>query len=115
MHNPKQYFIQVINMESHYHYETVSEAINELRKRGYTLDFNLEENCITCHPEKFAPDEFEIKEVYRYEGESDPADEATVYGIESKSGKKGILVNGFGTATDDIANSMLEKLKVHRD
>ncbi|MEO8086936.1 MAG: hypothetical protein ABI763_08960 [Bacteroidota bacterium] len=102
-------------MESQYHYETVSEAINELRKRGYTLDFNLEENCITCHPEKFIAYEFEIMEVYRYEGESDPADEATVYGIESKNGKKGILVNGYGTATDENANSILAKLKLHRE
>jgi len=102
-------------MEQHYHYATVTEAINELRQKGYTLDFNLEENSLRCETEKFNADEFEIREVYRYEGESDPADEATVYGIESHNGKKGILVNGYGATTSATANSILAKLSMHLD
>lgn len=101
-------------MEPRYHYSTVSEAINELRKQGYTIDFNLEENCIACNSEKFKADEFEIKEIYRYEGDSDPGDEATVYGIESNTGKKGILVTGYGTSTDFITNKLLEKVKMRQ-
>ncbi|MCD6065153.1 MAG: hypothetical protein K0R82_3064, partial [Flavipsychrobacter sp.] len=27
-------------------YDTLSEAVNDLKKRGYTADFNLEPNCI---------------------------------------------------------------------
>lgn len=93
------------------HYATVTEAINELRKQGYTTDFNLQENCITCHPDKFHPEDFTIVDVYRYEGDTDPADEATVYAIESKTGIKGILVTGYGTSTDNMSAAMLEKLK----
>jgi len=96
-----------------YHYTTVTEAVNELRENGYTLDFNLEENCISCKEGKFNADEFEIREVYRYEGDSDPGDEATVYGIESHNGKKGILVTGYGAGTDAMASKVLEKLKMH--
>ncbi|MBK9737771.1 MAG: hypothetical protein IPO92_23675 [Saprospiraceae bacterium] len=98
-------------MENKYFYETVSEAINELRSQGFTVDFNLEKNCIVCHPEKFNPDEFEIVEVFRYEGNSDPADEATVYGIVSSSGVKGILVTGDGNMTDSVSIEILKKLK----
>lgn len=97
-------------MQKHFHYETVTEAIDQLRKQGFTIDFNLEENHIAYHPEKFGPDEFDIVEVYRYEGDTDPADEATVYGIESKSGLKGILVTGFGTSSDTISDTLLKKL-----
>ena len=100
-------------METHYHYATVTEAINELRQKGYTLDFNLEENCISCNSEKFKADEFNITEVYRYEGNSDPGDEATVYGIESANGKKGILVTGYGTGSSEMVNEVLEKLRLH--
>lgn len=36
-------------MEQHQlHYATVSQAIETLRKQGYTTDFNLEENCLVC-------------------------------------------------------------------
>jgi len=97
-----------------YAYDTVSEAINDLKKRGYTIDFNLEFDCIVCHttPVSLMPGEFEIVEVYRFEGNSDPADEAIVYAIESKHGEKGVLVNGFGISADSISSEMVEKLKV---
>lgn len=97
-------------MERQLHYATVSEAIEVLKKKGYTTDFNLEENCIVCHQGKFEPSDFEIVDVYRYEGATDPADEATVYAIESKNGLKGILVTGYGISVDSMSAAMLSKL-----
>jgi hypothetical protein len=98
-------------MDRSTHYETVTEALAKLRERGYTLDFNLEENCITCNDGKFNADEFEIVDVYRYEGNTDPADEATVYAIESKSGIKGVLVTGYGASSDTMSMDLLKKLQ----
>ncbi len=92
------------------HYATVSSAIEQLQHQGFTIDFNLEENCISCGEGKFSKDEFEIVDVYRYEGNSDPADEATVYAIASKSGIKGILVTGYGMSTDFLNDEILKKL-----
>lgn len=97
-------------MENRFHYGTVTEAIAELRKKGFSLDFNLEENCIVCGQEKFEDEDFEIVEVYRYEGDSDPGDEALVYGIQLKSGLKGILVTSYGTYVDGVTSKILEKL-----
>jgi hypothetical protein len=100
-----------------YTYDTVSEAITGLKKRGYTIDFNLEQDCIVCHetPLSLKPTEFEITEVYRFEGNSDPADEAVVYAIESKHNQKGVLVNGFGYSADPVSDEMVEKLKVRKE
>lgn len=97
-----------------YTYDTVSQAVKGLKERGYTIDFNVENDCIVCHetPLKLRPDEFEIAEVHRYEGDSDPADEAIVYAIESKHGQKGILVNGFGISADPASDEMIAKLRV---
>jgi hypothetical protein len=97
-------------MTNHYHYETPSEAINALRSMGYHVDFNLENNCITSDGNKFGAEHFHITETYRYEGNSDPADEATVYGIESNTGLKGILVTGYGISEDSISTEILRKL-----
>lgn len=96
-------------MERKLHYATVSVALNELRKQGYTIDFNLEPNHIT-EKGKLQPDDFEIVDVYRYEGNSDPGDEATVYAIESKSGLKGVFVSGYGLSSDPVADSIIKKL-----
>src|SRR4028118_1988209 len=97
-----------------YTYDTVTQAVEGLKTRGFATDFNIENDCIVCHeiPLKLKPDEFEITEVYRYEGESDPGDEAVVYAIESKYGQKGILVNGFGISADSASDELVEKLNM---
>ena len=99
-------------MQRNNHYGTVTDAIKAFREQGFNLDFNLAENCIVCNSEKFVPEDFEIVDVYRYEGNSDPADEAVVYALESKSGLKGILVAGYGASSDSMSTSILEKLKM---
>jgi hypothetical protein len=99
-------------MEAHYDYGTVTEAINAFRKKGFNLDFNLEENCLSCANGKFDAEEFEISEVFRYEGNTDPADEAVVYAIESNNGHKGILVTGYGTSSDPVSDRILAKLSM---
>lgn len=97
-------------------YDTVSEAVNDLRKRGFTIDFNLKENCLVCHDDKFDVNDFEIVEVYRFEGNSDPSDEAIVYAIESVNGiKKGVLVSGYGISAEGMSAEMAKKLSVNRD
>lgn len=95
-------------------YDTVSEAVNKLKERGYNLDFNLSENCIICHDDKFNAEDFEIVEVYRFEGNTDPSDEAVVYAIESVDGKKGVLVNGYGISANAMSADIAKKLSIHR-
>jgi hypothetical protein len=95
-------------------YDTVSEAVTGLRQRGYLTDFNLRENCLVCHNDTFDINDFEILEFHRFEGNSDPADEAVVYAIESNKGHKGILVTGYGTSAEGVSADMAEKLQVHK-
>lgn len=99
-------------MKPKVYYEPVSIAIEKLREKGFTRDFNLEENCIVCTPDRFFADQFNVVEIYRYEGNTDPADEATVYGIESNSGVRGVLVTGLGSETDMMTQEILEKLRI---
>lgn len=97
--------------------DTMAQVINMLNERGYTENFNLMENCLECRQGEFKVfhDEFVIDKFYRFEGQSDPADEATVYAISSpKYGIKGILVNGAGIYTDPVADEMLEALQIKR-
>lgn len=99
-------------MNQHFHYGTVTEAINDFAKQGYTIDFNLKENFIKASGNNFFnPEAFEIVDLYHYEGNSDPGDEATVYAIASKSGAKGILVSGNGSNTDNETAKMLSALQ----
>lgn len=90
-----------------YHYATVSKALKELADKGFTTDFNLDEQQIVRHP-----DDFEIVHIYRYEGESDPGDEATVYGIRAKSGEQGVFVAGDLSFADGSAAKVLHELSI---
>ena len=95
-------------------YDTLTEALNGLRKQGYTEDFNLKENRIECRNGdlKIPCEEFKIDKFFRFEGNSDPADECVVYAISSENhNMKGVLVNGYGISSEPLNNEMLEKLK----
>lgn len=99
-------------------YETVSEAMNDLAKRGYTTDLKLlsDEDCLFCHQTvtQLSPDDFEIDETYRFEGDTDPGDEMIVHAISStKHNMKGIIVNGYGTYADTSTSKIVARLKKH--
>ncbi|QHS56630.1 phosphoribosylpyrophosphate synthetase [Mucilaginibacter sp. 14171R-50] len=98
-------------------YGTLSQTINGLKAEGYTLDFNVQKDCLICHNTntQLSPEEFEIDGVFRFEGESDPDDEAVLYAISStKSDAKGVLVNGYGVSNDDASAALVQKLNRHR-
>jgi hypothetical protein len=95
-------------------YDTVTEAVNGLRQRGFTVDFNLGENCLVCNDDTYDVNNFEIVEVYRFEGDSDPSDEAIVYAIQSLNGIKGVLVNGYGISADAMSAEMAQKLNIQK-
>jgi L-asparaginase/Glu-tRNA(Gln) amidotransferase subunit D len=98
-------------MEQKFHYATISEAIEKLKAQGFTLDFNLQQNRLKVGEQDYTADEFEIVDLYRYEGPSDPADEATVYALANNAGIKGVLVTGYGaTADDEAAEETLKQL-----
>ncbi len=67
------------------YYGTPSETIRGLKKEGYTLDFNIKEQCVICPKSKTAlsPEDFEIDRVYRFEGATNPEDQSILYAISS--------------------------------
>jgi hypothetical protein len=97
-------------MKQKFHYATISEAIDKLREQGFTLDLNLKQNQFMVGEQVYPADEFQIVDLYRYEGPTDPADEAIVYALASKSGLKGIMVSGYGNSTDDDSTETLRSL-----
>ena len=97
-------------------FDTVTEAVRDLKARGFNIDFNVAFDQLICSNDniRLNPDEFEIVEVYRFEGESNPSDEDVVYAVESKDEKvKGVLTSAFGTYADAMSSDMLQKLSMH--
>ncbi len=98
-------------------YDTVVEALNGLKERGYTTNFNIAFDKLICSEKKHVlnPDEFDITEVYRFEGDTNPGDEDVVYAVESKKGDiKGVFSGAFGLYADSVSTDMLRKLAMHK-
>jgi hypothetical protein len=97
-------------------YNNLVEAIEGLRKQGYTEDFNLNKDCIESNEGacKIFHDEFHIDKYFRFDGNTDPSEESIIYAISAhKHQLKGISINGYGTSSDDLTNEMLAKLMAH--
>jgi hypothetical protein len=98
-------------------YETVVAAIEGLKARGYTTNFNIAFDKIMCSDTGAClnPHEFEIVEVYRFEGNSDPDDQDVVYAVESIDGKmKGVITSAYGLYADEASTEMIDKLSINR-
>lgn len=94
-------------MENRYHYASVLKALEELNSMGFIIDFNLQEETIYNNP-----GHYEIVHIYRYEGDSNPDDEAIVYGIKSHTGDKGVFVAGFSPNSESKAAQVLHELSI---
>ncbi len=97
---------------------TLSEILDKLKSEGYTVDFNLRHNCLECAENSLQvhPEDFVVDRVFRFEGDSNPEDEAIVYAISSeKHGLKGALVNSYGTYADDITEELVQALRMKQD
>jgi hypothetical protein len=98
-------------------YTTLSGTMNDLRKEGYTEDFNLHQNCLECRNGEFKvfADEFKVDKYFRFEGASNPSDAAILYAISSdKKNLKGVLVNAYGIYSEPLTDEMLEKLEIRQ-
>lgn len=93
-------------------YDTMVEALNDLKKRGYSTDFELKENCLACTVDKkyFETHDFKVVEVHRFEGMTNPGDSSVLYVIESSDGRKGTLLDAYGADSENISPELARKL-----
>jgi hypothetical protein len=95
------------------HHETsLLETLEKLRKEGYTEDFNIRFDSLICGDVCLVPSQFEVDQTFRFEGNTNPSDEAILYAISSLDGKiKGVVVNSYGVYSDDMTDDLMAKFK----
>ena len=93
--------------------DTVTEAVQFLASRGYVDDYRLCDAGIAVddmqetHPIKSAIVDF----TFRFEGPSDPGDQAIVLGVSCTGwGRKGIVVSAYGPDADPEEAALLVAL-----
>lgn len=96
-------------------FQSLIDALADVKSRGYTEDFSLEPSCLYCGDLdlRLTPEEFHVDEFYRFEGDSNPEDSAVLYAISSSSGVKGTVVDSYGVYAENMNFDMTQKLSNH--
>ena len=95
-------------------YMTMADAMRDLKRRGFTADFELIGKTFrTLGSERaFQPDELTIVEHHRFEGQSDPEEMAVVYAIEARDGTRGVLVDAYGVYANPDLSAFLKDVRM---
>ncbi len=77
------------------YYKTLSKALGDLREKGYSYNFNNKEDCLECKDlcACFQIEDLNISELYRFDEKDDTAGKSVIYGIQTKDGLKGLLID----------------------
>lgn len=95
-------------------FETMTEALTDLKSRGYTEDFKLHSDLLECltNNQKFSAENFWVDEFYRFEGMTNPDDSSILFAISSSDGLKGTLVDAYGVYAENLTPEMSMRLQL---
>lgn len=97
--------------------KSLTSCLNKMVSDGYTEDFKVtEEGMKSLQSDKFyKPEEVKVVNFFRFEGVSDPEDMSILYVIETADGKKGTLIDAYGTYSDaNVNNFILEVENINK-
>lgn len=97
---------------------TVWQTLAALQRAGYTEAMHVESEGVhvpaagmICPAEEFA-----VEAIYRFEGETDPADEAIVLALtHQRSGARGALAASYGAQVTPEENAVIVRLLDRRE
>lgn len=86
--------------------ETLSQTINALQIEGYTSGITPDE-LSTLNPQEWV-----IKKIHRFEGNTNPSDNSILYAMARKDGmRKALLINSYGVYNDSKISAFITKVE----
>lgn len=98
-------------------YKTMNEAIQDLKKRGFTSNFEFLDKAFRAleSGKTFKAGDLTIVEHHRFEGASDPDDLSVLYAIEAQDGTQGTIADAFGPYANPDLGAFLQNVKMRED
>lgn len=100
-----------VNMES------LVSVLSSLTVSEFVTQFKVtKQGLVSMTTQKtFQPAEIEILHFYRFEGESNPSDNAILYAIETNDGEKGTIIDAYGIYNDLLITNFMKLVdKIHK-
>ncbi|TAH37035.1 MAG: hypothetical protein EYC70_08615 [Planctomycetota bacterium] len=96
--------------------ETLAQTVERLTAAGYTEDYRAEREGLRAVKAGcvHAPEDLFIEEVARFEGASDPDEQAAVFALRCVHGARGTWTVAYGPAIDPLDAEMAQRLRDRR-
>lgn len=91
---------------------TLASVTSIAAQRGYTENFKVTEEGLYAAATDiyYLPNEVKIDNFYRFEGASDPEDNAILYLLETHDGVMGTLVDSYGAEADKLISDFIKDI-----
>lgn len=97
--------------------KSLATCLNRMVTEGYTADFKVTEKGLESLQKegKYTPEQIQVVNFFRFEGESDPDDNAILYVIETNDGTKGTLIDAYGVYNDPKVSKFMKDVEtIHK-
>ena len=93
--------------------KSLSTCLNKVIMDGYTEDFKVTEKGMEgLHNKKnYQANQVHIVNFFRFEGTSNPDDEAVLYVIEADDGTKGTLIDAYNLYADPLVGEFIKNVE----
>jgi len=93
--------------------KSLATCLNKMVKEGYNEDFQMTEQGLkSLHKlNNYSPEQIQVVNFFRFEGESDPDDNAILYVIETNDGTKGTLIDAYGIYNDPKVSKFMKDVE----
>lgn len=96
--------------------KSLASCLTRIVNDGYTEDFKVTDAGLESVQKHFSysPEQINVVNFFRFEGESDPDDNAIMYVIEATDGTKGTLIDSYGTYNDAKVSSFMHDVAIQK-
>ncbi len=93
--------------------KSLATCLNKMMTEGYTEDFKVTEEGLESLQKNrnYTPEQVHVINFFRFEGPSNPDDNAILYVIETDDGSKGTLVDAYGVYTDPHISQFIKDVE----
>ncbi|WP_419869433.1 hypothetical protein [Chryseobacterium sp. CT-SW4] len=106
-------------MENSDEMTTLSQVMAKMSKRGVSREFRMNENGemkFENSEKNYQPEDLTIIKSYRFEGDSNPDDNAVLYVVKDTGGNMGMIIDSYGADSNypgEKFDEFLREIPIH--
>lgn len=94
----------------------MDKCLRKLEAQGYLDQYKVEKGRLhdLSNNKKYRSKDVKALNFYRFEGNSNPDDMSILYAIETIDGRRGVLIDAYGTYADEDLGKFMKEVEVNK-